>query len=112
MVEAGVTFFQLAAYLHDRGASVGYTLTNWNISLAAALRWEPTAPRSASPRWLLLVLWLWTSSTDSAMSRHLERDETNDDWLAASTSLGLLGIIARIKLKIYPDTKVYAKQDT
>ncbi len=44
--------------------------------------------------------------------RHVERDETDDDWLAASTSLGLLGIIARIKMKIYPDTRVYAMQET
>ena len=42
--------------------------------------------------------------------RHIERNDS-EEWLAASTSLGLLGIIARIKLKIYPDTKVYAKQD-
>jgi L-gulonolactone oxidase len=41
----------------------------------------------------------------------IERNETNDDWLAASTSLGLLGVIARMKFKIYPDFKVYAKQD-
>lgn len=44
--------------------------------------------------------------------RHVVRDESNDDWLAASTSLGLLGIIARIELKIVPDTKVYAMQKT
>lgn len=42
----------------------------------------------------------------------VERNENNDEWLAASTSLGLLGIIARIKMKIYPDTKVYARQET
>ncbi len=28
-VEAGVTFFQLADYLHARGASIGYALVNW-----------------------------------------------------------------------------------
>ncbi|KAL2149804.1 hypothetical protein VTH82DRAFT_7480 [Thermothelomyces myriococcoides] len=36
-VEAGVTFFQLAEYLHERGASVGYTLTNWNISFGGSV---------------------------------------------------------------------------
>lgn len=44
--------------------------------------------------------------------QHIERDESNDDWLAASTSLGLLGIIARIKMQIFPETKVYAMQTT
>jgi FAD/FMN-containing dehydrogenase len=43
--------------------------------------------------------------------RHLERDES-DEWLAASTSLGLLGVIARMKFKVYPDFKVYADQKT
>lgn len=37
VVEAGVTFFQLAAYLHERGASVGYALTNWNITFGGAV---------------------------------------------------------------------------
>jgi len=37
VVDAGVTFFQLAEYLHERGASVGYTLTNWNISFGGSV---------------------------------------------------------------------------
>lgn len=44
--------------------------------------------------------------------RHIVKDESDDEWLAASTSLGLLGIIARMKLAIYPETKVWAKQET
>ena len=42
----------------------------------------------------------------------IPRDETSDTWLAASTSLGLLGPIARMKFKIYDDFKVYAQQTT
>ncbi|KAG8822690.1 hypothetical protein FRC19_005447 [Serendipita sp. 401] len=34
----------------------------------------------------------------------------NDTWLAATTSLGLLGAIVRIKFKVRPDFKVYADQ--
>lgn len=43
--------------------------------------------------------------------RHVEKNEDDDEWLAASTSLGLLGIIARLKLSVYPETKVWAKQE-
>lgn len=43
---------------------------------------------------------------------HLERNETSDAWLAATTSLGLLGIIARAKIEILADFKVYANQTT
>jgi hypothetical protein len=41
---------------------------------------------------------------------HLEKDQTNDTWLAATTSLGLLGVIARVKLTVYADFKIYANQ--
>lgn len=47
----------------------------------------------------------------SGQLRHLERDES-DQWLAASTSLGLLGVIVRMKFTIHPDFKVYADQKT
>lgn len=35
---------------------------------------------------------------------------TSDTWLAATTSLGLLGVIARVKLSILADFKVSANQ--
>lgn len=41
---------------------------------------------------------------------HLKQDQNNDTWLAATTSLGLLGIIARIELAVFADYKVYANQ--
>lgn len=40
----------------------------------------------------------------------VEKDPTNDTWLAATTSLGLLGVIARVKIAVLPDFKVYANQ--
>lgn len=40
----------------------------------------------------------------------LEKDPKNDTWLAATTSLGLLGIVARVKLAVVADFKVYANQ--
>ncbi|KAG5642989.1 hypothetical protein DXG03_001805 [Asterophora parasitica] len=41
---------------------------------------------------------------------HIEKDEKSDTWLAATTSLGLLGIIARVKIEVLADFKVYADQ--
>ncbi|KAK0655867.1 hypothetical protein B0T16DRAFT_424559 [Cercophora newfieldiana] len=112
VVDAGVTFFQLAEYLHERGASVGYTLTNWNISFGGSVAMG--AHRSSIREHSMVAAGaLALDIIDGTGNiRHIERDDGNDEWLAASTSLGLLGIIAKIKLKIYPDTKVYAKQDT
>ncbi|KAM7222851.1 hypothetical protein V8F06_001749 [Rhypophila decipiens] len=111
VIDSGVSFFQLAQYLHDRGASVGYTLTNWNISFGGSIAMG--AHRSSIREDSMVAAGaLWLDIVDGTGEiRHVERDNADDDWLAASTSLGLLGIIARIKLRIYPDTKVYAKQD-
>ncbi|KAL4784150.1 hypothetical protein BJX76DRAFT_233184 [Aspergillus varians] len=111
MVEAGVTFLQLAAYLHERGASAGYTLVNWNITLAGCVAMG--AHRSSIREDSMVasgVLSLDIIDGNGDL-RHLERDDS-DEWLAASTSLGLLGIIVRMKFKIYPDFKVYADQKT
>ena len=110
-VEAGVTFFQLAGYLHERGASVGYTLTNWNITFGGSVAMG--AHRSSLREESMVAAGVLEMEIvdGRGVIRRVGRDG-GDDWLAASTSLGLLGIIVRMKLKVYSDTKVYAKQAT
>lgn len=44
--------------------------------------------------------------------RTVVKNEEDDEWLAASTSLGLLGIIARLKMQIFPETVLWANQTT
>ncbi|KAK9416687.1 putative FAD/FMN-containing dehydrogenase [Seiridium unicorne] len=112
VIEAGVTFLQLAEWLHDRNASMGYTLVNWNISLAGAVAMGAHRSSIREDSMVaagVLSLDIINGNGDIVT---IERDESNDDWLAASTSLGLLGVIARMKFKVYPDFKVFAKQDT
>jgi len=112
VIEAGVTFFQLAEYLHQRKASMGYTLVNWNITLAGAVAMG--AHRSSLREESMVAAGVLSMDIVNGNGDlvTVKRDETNDDWLAASTSLGLLGVIARMKFKIYPDFKVYAQQVT
>ena len=112
VIEAGVTFLQLAEYLHEQGASMGYTLVNWNISLAGSVAMG--AHRSSIREDSMVAAGVLSLDIiDGAGNiQTIERDESNDDWLAASTSLGLLGVIARMRFKIYPDFKVYADQKT
>lgn len=110
MIEAGVTFFQLAEYLHLNNASMGYTLVNWNITLAGSIAMG--AHRSSLREESMVAagaLELHIIDGNGEL-RVIKRSES-DEWLAASTSLGLLGVIAKVKFKIYPDFKVYAKQD-
>ncbi|KAL7906784.1 FAD-binding domain-containing protein [Trichoderma velutinum] len=112
VVEGGVTFFQLAEYLHERGANIGTGLVNWNITLGGSIAMgahRTSLREDAVVVGGVLALDIIDGNGDI---QHIERDESNDDWLAASTSLGLLGIIARIKMQIFPETKVYAMQTT
>jgi len=112
VVEAGVTFFQMAEYLHARKASMGYTLVNWNITLAGAVAMG--AHRSSIREDSMVAAGVLSMDIVNGNGDivTVERDDSDEDWLAASTSLGLLGVIARLKFKIYPDTKVFAQQVT
>ena len=112
MIEAGVTFFQLADYLHENGASIGYTLVNWNMTIAGAIAMG--AHRSSLREESMVAAGaLEIHIIDGTGTvQKVARNDTDDDWLAASTSLGLLGPIARIKIRIYDDFKVYAQQKT
>lgn len=112
IVEGGTTFFQLAQWLHDRGANIGTGLVNWNITLggSVAMGAHRTSIREDAA---VVGGVLALDIVDGAGNiRHIERNENDDTWLAASTSLGLLGVIVRLKMKIYPETKVYAMQKT
>ena len=111
-VEAGVTFFQLADYLHERGANIGTGLVNWNITVAGSI--AMCAHRTALREDAVVIGGaLSLDILDGNGDIHtIEKDVNDDDWLAASCSLGLLGIIVRAKMKIYPETRVYAMQKT
>lgn len=112
VIEAGVTFLQLAEYLHDNGASMGYTLVNWNISMAGAAAMGAHRSSIREDSGVSAGVLSMDIINGKGEIVTVERDETNDDWLAASTSLGLLGVIARMKFKIYPDFKVFSQQKT
>ncbi|KAI1820470.1 FAD/FMN-containing dehydrogenase [Xylaria intraflava] len=109
-IEAGVTFLQLAEWLHDRNASVGYTLVNWNITMAGAIAMGGHRSSIREDSMVAAGVMSLDIINGNGDIVTVERDNGNDDWLAASTSLGLLGVIARLKFKVYPDFKVFAQQ--
>ncbi|KAG8803313.1 hypothetical protein FRC17_006196, partial [Serendipita sp. 399] len=109
-IEAGVTFLQLANWLHQRNASIGYTLVNWNITIAGAIAMG--AHRSSLREDSMVAAGALSLDIVNGKGElvHIDRDMNSDTWLAATTSLGLLGAIVRIKFKVRPDFKVYADQ--
>ncbi|KAF9522205.1 hypothetical protein CPB83DRAFT_919332, partial [Crepidotus variabilis] len=112
VVEGGVTFPQVAEWLHARGASLGYTLVNWNISLGGAMAMGAHRSSLGADSQLSQLGVVPLTNRLAGELIHLERDQSNDSWLAATTSLGLLGIIARAKIEILADFKVSANQET
>lgn len=89
---------------------MGYTLVNWNMTVAGAVAMgaHRSSLREAS---MVAAGVLEMHIVDGTGTiQKIARDETSDVWLAASTSLGLLGPIVRLKFKIYEDFKVYAQQ--
>jgi hypothetical protein len=109
-IEAGVTFLQLANWLHERNASIGYTLVNWNITIAGAIAMG--AHRSSLREDSMVAAGALSLDIVNGKGElvHLERNMNDDKWLAATTSLGLLGAIVKIKFMVRPDFKVYANQ--
>ncbi|KAG6829433.1 hypothetical protein H0H87_011417 [Tephrocybe sp. NHM501043] len=112
VVEAGVTFPQVAEWLHDRGGSLGYTLVNWNITIAGAIAMGAHRSSLREDSQVSAAALAFDIINGNGDLVHLEKDQSDDTWLAATTSLGLLGIIARVKLSILYDFKVYANQTT
>ncbi|RDB15179.1 D-arabinono-1,4-lactone oxidase [Hypsizygus marmoreus] len=110
VVEAGATFPQVAEWLHARGASLGYTLVNWNITIAGAVAMGAHRSSLREHSQVSSAALAFDIINGKGELVHLERDQTNDTWLAATTSLGLLGVIARVKIEVIADFKVYADQ--
>ncbi|KAJ6556979.1 hypothetical protein DFH09DRAFT_1037608 [Mycena vulgaris] len=112
VVEAGATFPQVAQWLKDRGAALGYTLVNWNITIAGAVAMGAHRSSLREDSQVSAAAVAMDIINGKGELVHLEKDQSNDTWLAATTSLGLLGIIARVQIAVFVDYKVYANQTT
>ncbi|KAJ7836070.1 hypothetical protein B0H14DRAFT_3705634 [Mycena olivaceomarginata] len=112
VVEAGVTFPQVAQWLQDRGAALGFTLVNWNITLGGAIAMGAHRSSLREDSQVSAAALAMDIINGKGELVHLEKSANNDTWLAATTSLGLLGIIARVKISVLADYKVWANQTT
>jgi L-gulonolactone oxidase len=100
----------VADWLHARNASLGYTLVNWNITIAGAMAMGAHRSSLGEDSQVSSAALAMDIVNGKGELVHLERDQTNNTWLAATTSLGLLGVIVRVKFEILADFKVYADQ--
>ncbi|KAH8822612.1 hypothetical protein DL96DRAFT_1698141 [Flagelloscypha sp. PMI_526] len=109
IVEAGVTFPQAAEWLHARGASLTYTLVNWNISIGGAVAMGAHRSSLKEESQVSAAALSMDIINGKGELVHVTKDNS-DTWLAATTSLGLLGVIARVEIAVVNDFKVYANQ--
>ncbi|KAJ6626553.1 hypothetical protein B0H10DRAFT_1998774 [Mycena sp. CBHHK59/15] len=112
VVEAGVTFPQVAEWLQARGAALGYTLVNWNITLGGAIAMGAHRSSLREDSQVSAAALAMDIINGKGELVHIEKNTGNDTWLSATTSLGLLGIIARVKISVLADYKVWANQTT
>ncbi|KAI0753251.1 hypothetical protein C8Q80DRAFT_502896 [Daedaleopsis nitida] len=112
VIEAGVTFFELADYLHAHNTSIGYSLVNWNITVAGALAMGAHRTALSQPAVVAGAALAMDILLANGTFVHLSQAEhgDTDDWKAATTSLGLLGIISRVTVKIFPEFKLSVNQ--
>ncbi|KAJ3106478.1 hypothetical protein HDU97_006264 [Phlyctochytrium planicorne] len=108
-INGGVTFFQLADYLHPRGFSIGYTLVNWNLTVVGAIA---TGSHRSSLRHPSTVGEgaLEITIVDGKGDLRVLTPASGDEWRAAKTSLGLMGIIVSVKFRIRPEFKLITHQ--
>ncbi|THU82670.1 FAD-binding domain-containing protein [Dendrothele bispora CBS 962.96] len=111
MIEAGATFPQVAQWLHERGAALGYTLVNWNITIAGAIAMGAHRSSLREDSQVSSAALAMDIINGQGELVHIEKDDS-DTWLAATTSLGLLGVIARVKFAVLADYKVFSNQTT
>lgn len=107
-----MTFFELADYLHAHNASIGYSLVNWNITVAGALAMGAHRTSLSQPALVagaaLGIELLLANGTFVQLTK--AEHGGSEDWLAATTSLGLLGVVSRVTVKIFPEFKLKADQ--
>lgn len=112
VVDAGVTFFELADYLHARNASIGYSLVNWNITLGGAISMcthRSSLLEHSTVSGAVLGLDIVVAN-GTIVSLNKEQHGTTDEWYAAVCNLGLLGVLARAKLRVIGEFKIQANQ--
>ncbi|KAJ3195491.1 hypothetical protein HDU67_004350, partial [Dinochytrium kinnereticum] len=108
-IDGGVTFFQLADYLHPRGWSIGYTLVNWNLTVVGAIATSSHRSSLSHPS-AVAEGALEMSIVDGNGDIRVLTPSSGDEWRAAKASLGLMGIIASVKFRIRPEFKLRADQ--
>lgn len=99
-----------ADFLHANNASIGYSLVNWNITVAGAIAMGAHRTSLSEDATVSAAALALDIIVANGTIIRVEKDEESEDWLAASVSLGLLGVIARVQLRVLPEFKIQANQ--
>jgi len=109
--QAGVTIGELSEWLHEKNLSLGYTMIGYRGVTIAGV--TATGGHGSSPRHNSVMSSLIKEMTivDSKGERKVinEKNTSVDEWKAFKASLGMLGGITSMKLKVVPQFNLKVK---
>jgi hypothetical protein len=109
-VEPGVTLYQLADWLHQKGYSIGYNIMGFRVGTIAGL--IGTGSHGSSPKHTSVISNI-VDSVDTILADGSEKtfDSFSDEnkMRAWRTHLGFLGAITTVSLKVQPQFNLDVK---
>lgn len=110
-VEAGVTLGELSEWLHTKNKSLGYTLIGYRgVTVAGS---TATGSHGSSPKHNAVLSSFIRSITFISADgeiKTLSKDNTSKiEWRAFKSSLGMLGFIVSMKIKVLPQFNIAMK---
>ena len=113
VVEPGITINDLSDWLYEKGKSIGMTMIGYNgVSVAGS---TATGSHGSSLKYPTVMASLIRSITmitsDGVKKTYHAKNTTENEWKALRTSLGMLGVITEMRLKVFPAFNLYAKVD-
>ncbi|MCO4795356.1 MAG: FAD-binding protein [Bacteriovoracaceae bacterium] len=110
-VDGGVTLGELSAWLHDKDKSLGYTLIGFRgVSVAGS---TATGSHGSSPKHnsvlASLIREMTVVTADAKVHYFSKHNTTPDQWKSLRTSLGMLGVVVKMKLKVIPQFNLHMR---
>ena len=110
-VQAGVTIGELSDWLHERDKSLGYTMIGYRgVTVAGS---TATGSHGSSPKHNTVMASLIRSITVVNSKGEIvelnKKNTTTKEWKAFKTSLGMLGPIVSLRLKVMPQFNLRVK---
>lgn len=113
VTDPGVSINDLSEWLYERGKSIGMTMIGYNgVSVAGSTATGSHGSSLKHPTVMAsLIRSIELVKADGSIHEYHSKNTTNNEWKALRTSLGMLGIITKMRLKVDPAFNLKVKVD-